>query len=45
MKIVISDYKDSMMPSHDIEFEVLRNGLGEDVYLSMMIIKKKSFIK
>ena len=31
MKIVISDYKDSMMPSHDIEFEVLKKGLGEDV--------------
>ena len=31
MKIVISDYKDSMMPTHDVELEVLKKGLGEDV--------------
>ena len=31
MKIVISDYKDSMMPTHDVELEVLKEGLGEDV--------------
>lgn len=31
MKIVISDYPDSMMPSHDYEREILKDGLGEDV--------------
>lgn len=29
MKIVISDYKDAMMPSHDYEKEILIHGLGE----------------
>ncbi|EOL49265.1 hypothetical protein UC3_00168 [Enterococcus phoeniculicola ATCC BAA-412] len=28
MKIVITDYKDSMMPTHDYEKEILINGLG-----------------
>ncbi|WP_342664128.1 hypothetical protein [Atopobacter phocae] len=28
MKIVISDYPDSMMPTHEYEKEVLINGLG-----------------
>ena len=48
MKIVISDYKDSMMPSHDIEFEVLRNGLGEDVDIVVFEYddnKKEEFYK
>lgn len=31
MKIVISDYPDSMMPSHDYEKEILRSGLGDDI--------------
>ncbi|MGT2888641.1 NAD(P)-dependent oxidoreductase [Streptococcus didelphis] len=30
MKIIISDYPDSMMPSHDYEKEILRKGLGEE---------------
>lgn len=29
MKILISDYKDSMMPSHDYETEVLKSGFPE----------------
>ncbi|MDR0921111.1 MAG: C-terminal binding protein [Lactobacillales bacterium] len=29
MKIVISDYLDSMMPTHDYEKEILVNGLGQ----------------
>lgn len=31
MKILISDYHDSMMPYHDIEIETLKAGLGDDV--------------
>ena len=31
MKVLISDYSDSMMPTHDIELETLRAGLGEDL--------------
>ncbi len=29
MKILISDYKDSMMPAHDIEMETLKKGFPE----------------
>lgn len=31
MKVLISDYPDSMMPDHTLEMETLRAGLGEDV--------------
>ncbi|EHJ56110.1 hypothetical protein HMPREF9318_01263 [Streptococcus urinalis FB127-CNA-2] len=31
MKIVITDYAESMMPSHDYEKEILKNGLGDDL--------------
>ncbi len=31
MKVLISDYPESMMPYHDIEIETLRAGLGEDL--------------
>lgn len=31
MKVLISDYAGSMMPTHDLETRVLREGLGDDV--------------
>lgn len=31
MKILISDYPDSMMPTHDLEIETLKVGLGDDI--------------
>lgn len=31
MKILISDYHDSMMPYHDVEIETLKAGLGDDI--------------
>lgn len=30
MKIVISDYPDSMMPTHELECAILKKGLGDD---------------
>lgn len=35
MKILISDYHDSMMPYHDIEIETLRDGLGDEVEIEI----------
>lgn len=35
MKVLISDYPDSMMPSHDVEIETLRAGLGDDVEIDI----------
>lgn len=35
MKILISDYVDSMMPAHDLETEVLREGLGDDLEIEV----------
>lgn len=35
MKILISDYHDSMMPYHDIEIDTLKAGLGEDVEIEV----------
>lgn len=31
MKILISDYPDSMMPTHDLEIETLKSHLGDDI--------------
>ena len=31
MKILISDYPDSMMPTHDVEIATLKAGLGDDI--------------
>ena len=31
MKILISDYAESMMPQHDLETETLKSHLGEDI--------------
>lgn len=30
MKIVIADYPDSMMPTHELEKKILISGLGSD---------------
>lgn len=35
MKILISDYHDSMMPYHDIEIDTLKAGLGENVEIEV----------
>ena len=35
MKILISDYPESMMPTHDLEMETLRAGLGEDLEIEV----------
>lgn len=35
MKILISDYPDSLMPDHSLEIETLRAGLGEDVEIDI----------
>jgi len=35
MKILISDYVDSMMPAHDLEAEVLHEGLGDDLEIEV----------
>lgn len=35
MKVLISDYPDSMMPYHDIEIATLRSGLGEDLEIEV----------
>lgn len=35
MKILISDYRDSMMPYHDVEIDTLKAGLGEDVEIEV----------
>ena len=36
MRVLISDYADSMMPSHDLEMETLRAELGEDVEIEVL---------
>jgi phosphoglycerate dehydrogenase-like enzyme len=35
MRVLISDYASSMMPSHDLEEQTLRGGLGEDVEIEV----------
>lgn len=35
MKVLISDYAESMMPTHDLEVETLRAGLGDDVQIEV----------
>lgn len=35
MKILISDYPDSMMPDHELEIKTLTEGLGEDVEIDV----------
>lgn len=35
MKILISDYKESMMPDHDLEYEILKEGLGSDTEIEI----------
>lgn len=35
MKILISDYKESMMPNHDLEFQILKEGLGSDTEIEV----------
>lgn len=35
MKILISDYPESMMPTHDLEKEVLKKGLGNEIEIEV----------
>lgn len=35
MKVLISDYKDSMMPDHNLEIEILKEGLGQDTEIDI----------
>lgn len=35
MKILISDYKESMMPDHDLEFQILKEGLGSETEIEV----------
>lgn len=35
MKVLISDYEESMMPTHDLEIQTLREGLGEDLEIEV----------
>lgn len=35
MKVLISDYPDSMMPDHELEIKTLTEGLGEDVEIDV----------
>ena len=35
MKILISDYIDSMMPDHELETQTLKEGLGEDIEIEV----------
>lgn len=35
MKVLISDYPDSMMPTHDLEAQTLKAGLGEDLEIEV----------
>lgn len=35
MKVLISDYAESMMPSHDLEIQCIREGLGQDTEIEV----------
>ncbi len=37
MKILISDYVDSMMPYHDLEIKTLKEGLGDDIEVEVYV--------